>query len=263
MKFLDCVVIKIRVVEFLKLTHLWIINLLLFVLPVYLWQNKANFDTYFDNNFLSTIIIPLLLSLFITFEVELIKLYNKRCQWAEKRDSVYRDLLEIFTIIIVSIHRDFGNIFEYPAFRGLFDIERAKMRIQEMYNFAEDEKKFVTNNFYLHKVKENINYLANEYFSIISNSCTEEDIKYYYTILVTNLIKYKDDILQLNNKTFRDIARENAYMQIKNISEEMKYLYEKMYKYIKNILNKETKTYHRYNIQYYDYLMFGGIDNAN
>ena len=237
MKFLDCDVVKIRVVEFFKMTHRWILNLLLFGVAIYLWQNKAKFDTYFGNDFLSTIAIPLLLSSFITFVVELFKLYKKRCQWAEKRDSVYRDLLEIFTIIIVSIHRDFGNIFEPPAFRGLFDIERAKMRIQEMYNFAENESKFVTNNFYLHKIKEHINYLANEYFSIISNSCTEEDIKYYYTILVTNLIKYKDDILQLNNKTFRDIARENASMQIKNISEEMKYLYEKF-----SIQNKPSLT---------------------
>lgn len=258
---IDFVVIKIRVLEFFKMSLYWLIDLALLYGAIYMINNKESFLQIYLFENIDLIIVPLLISLFVTLLMEFIKIYNKRCLWAEKRDSVYRDLLEIFTIIIVSMHKDFGNLLEPPHFRGLYSFEEANSWLNELYQFADDENDFDTYNFYLHKLEKQIRYLSNEYLSIISNACTDEDIKYYFTVLITNLIKYKDDIIQLNNKPFRNIAKENAYMQIKNISQEMWYLYKRMYKILKNKIESKKHIRKKYDKNYYFQSMFGGINN--
>lgn len=218
------------------------------------------FVVYNSNALITIIIIPLLISLQVSYLLEFIKEYIKKVNWAYKRASIYRDLLEIFSIIIVSMHRDFGNIFEPSMFRGYFSLNDADKRLLELYNFANQREQFVTNNYYLHNLKHLINQMSNEYFSIISNACTDSDIVYVYSILTTNCLKYRDDIAQLNNKTFREDALKNAYLQIMNITEEISIIYNKIY----SIVIKETggkMEEKSYGINYYKEKVFGGIND--
>ena len=168
--FLDKTTIKIKIMEFLKMTPKWVFLLILLGVTCYC------FVFYNSNALITIIIIPLLISLQVSHLLEFIKEYIKKVNWTYKRASIYRDLLEIFSIIIVSMHRDFGNILEAPMFCGYFSLNDADKRLLELYNFANQRKQFVTNNYYLHNLKHLIKQMSNEYFSIISNACTESDI---------------------------------------------------------------------------------------
>lgn len=252
--FFDKIAIKIITMEFLKMSLYWLSLLLLLGIIGYCFV-KCN-----TNTFITIIIVPLLLSIFVSLIFLFINILINRIRWVYKRSSIYRDLLEIFSIIIVSMHRDFGNNIEAPLFRGYLSLNDADKRLSELYNFAKERNQFVTNNYYLHNLKQLINQLSNEYFSIMTTSCTDSDLVFVYSVLVTNCIKYKNDIAQLNNKTFRNVALQDAYLQILNITQEISVIYNKIY----SIVIKETggkMEEKSYGINYYKEKVFGGIND--
>ena len=228
--FFDKIAIKIIIIEFLKMYLYWLFLLLLLGIIGYC------FVGYHTNTLITIIIVPLILSIFVSLIFLFINILIKRIRWAYKRTCIYRDLLEIFSIIIVSMHRDFGNILEPPMFRGYLSLNDADKRLLELYNFAKEKKQFDTKNYDLHNLKQLITQMSNEYFSIITTSCTDSDLVFIYSVLVTNCIKYKDDIEQLRNPVFNDIACGNAYLQIINITQEISIIYNKIY----SIVIKET-----------------------
>lgn len=252
--FFDKIAIKIIIIEFLKMYLYWLFLLLLLGIIGYC------FVGYHTNTLITIIIVPLILSIFVSLIFLFINILIKRIRWAYKRTCIYRDLLEIFSIIIVSMHRDFGNILEPPMFRGYLSLNDADKRLLELYNFAKEKKQFDTKNYDLHNLKQLITQMSNEYFSIITTSCTDSDLVFIYSVLVTNCIKYKDDIEQLRNPVFNDIACGNAYLQIINITQEISIIYNKIY----SIVIKETggkMEEKSYGINYYKEKVFGGIND--
>ena len=133
---IDKVAIKIRIIEFFKMLPYWLLCCAILYLVKYLFE-FVNLSVY--KEFIEIIIIPLLLSIFVSLIFLFINIYNKRVLWADKKISIYRDLLEIFSRIIVSMHRDFDNPIEAPLFRGYLPLNEAEQRLSELYNFAKEK----------------------------------------------------------------------------------------------------------------------------
>lgn len=257
---------KIRYREFKRMWLYWSIDILLFLPIVYsIWyqitiKNSSN-TTW--GIVISGVILPIAITILFTFLFEHFKKWDANSEWAEREVVVYRDIIETFTKILVSFHRDFGNPFEPSRLRSFYDIDMLKNSIRNLRVFINSKGDFDIQNYQSLGISNLIEKLTVQYTSIISNNCTNSAVKLYYMIIMTHLIKLNEAMSQLTNPSLIEDAKNDVYIQLFNYTESLPFLYKILYPIVKKGMNIETM---KHDINYYEQEMFrnnkSGVDEV-
>lgn len=90
---------------------------------------------------------------------------------------------------------------------------------------------------------------------ILSQFCTDNTVKLYFSILITDLIKLKECITLFNNERYWTKARRDAFNQIRNIATESSPIYNKIFPIVEAETNRESQN----GIELYEEAMFENI----
>jgi|GEM_PF-1642638 hypothetical protein len=254
---------KIRFKEFIQMWPYWFIDTL-FILSIvcsiwYLIKSHNSSDTISEIIILS-IVLPITITVLITFLFSHCKKWNTNSEWAECEVVIYRDIIEALTKILVAFHRDFKNPLEPPRLRGFYDLNMLKNSISNLRVFINSKAHFNTQNYQILGISNLIKTLSVQYTSIISNNCTNSSVKLYYMIIMTHLIKLDEAISQLENLQLTGEANIDVYRQLWNYTESLPFLYKIIYPIVEKGMNLEAM---KYTFNYYEQEMFGNIPNIN
>ena len=253
---------KIRLREFKRLWYLWLIDVLIFIVVVSsICFLIISIDAKTPLNItVSSIILPASLSILINTITNHVKKWNDNSEWGEREVVVYRDIIETFTKILVSFHRDYGNPLEPQMLRGFYDLNMLSNSIQVLQVFIKEERIPQFNNYRLLNISELVDKLSIQYTSILSNNCTHSAVNLYYMIIMTHLIKLDEAVKQIENPTLMEQARHDILIQLNNYLASLPFLYRIVYPIVEKGMKLETMTH---DINYYRSKMFENITGAN
>lgn len=257
--------------ELKKLWQCWLFDILLIIAVigciVYIILN-INFQGNEISNIITLIgivALPILISIIIPLIFNHVNTLFNNFYWSEKRTFIYRDLLEIITRIIDSLNRSFGNEPDFPELRGYYDIAEANHNIARVSNsaieilehplLADDIINFNLDIYRADNIDEQITDLSVIYLPILSQFCTDNTVKLYFSILITDLIKLKECITLFNNERYWTKARRDAFNQIRNIATESSPIYNKIFPIVEAETNRESQN----GIELYEEAMFENI----
>ena len=209
---------KIRLREFKRLWYLWLIDVLIFIVVVSsICFLIISIDAKTPLNItVSSIILPASLSILINTITNHVKKWNDNSEWGEREVVVYRDIIETFTKILVSFHRDYGNPLEPQMLRGFYDLNMLSNSIQVLQVFIKEERIPQFNNYRLLNISELVDKLSIQYTSILSNNCTHSAVNLYYMIIMTHLIKLDEAVKQNENPPLMEQANHDILIQLNN-----------------------------------------------
>ena len=243
---------KIRSREFMRMWFYWSFDVLL-LLPIaysilYKITTKNSSDTPWGI-ITSDILLPITITVFITFLFAHFKKWDANSEWAEREVVVYRDIIETLTKILVSFHRDFGNPLEPPILRGFYDLNMLNNSISTLKVFINSRATFTIKNYQNLGISNLIEKLSVQYTSILSNNCTNSAVNLYYMIIMTHLIKLDEAIAQLTNTPLTEDATSDVYRQLFNYTESLPFLYKIVYPIVEKGMNLEPM---KHDINYYE-----------
>lgn len=268
--------------EILKMWKSWTVDFTLIIVISYciyfFVANNANETEEVIQMCLSIIIgiiLPILISILIPLLFNHKDTLMKNFYWSEKQAHIYRDILEIITRIVDSLNRSMGIIPDFPELRGFYDISEANTNIKKvevsalerykkLHESIAEETNFNKGIYNADNIDEQITNLSIIYMPILLNHCTDKTVILYFSILLTNLIKLKENIFLFDNERYWTRAKIDTFNQIRNISDEILPLYNRIFP----IVNAEyERNKNQNNLELYAEVMFENIegvtDNAN
>ncbi len=257
---------KIRFREFKRLWYLWLIDILMIISIVgciYFLIISINSETPTNtptNIVISSIILPALLSILIGSVSHHLKKWDNNSEWAEKEVIIYRDIIETFTKILVSFHRDYGNPMEPLLLRSFYDLNMLSNSIQTLKVFIAQRQLPELENYQILNISELIDKLSIQYASILANNCTNSAVNLYYTIIMTHLIKLNEAVSRLTIPQLIEQATDDILNQLNNYLESLPFLYRIVYPIVEKGMKSETMTY---DVNYYKTKMFTNILGTN
>jgi hypothetical protein len=181
------------------------------------------------------------------------KKWDNNSEWAEKEVIIYRDIIETFTKILVSFHRDYENPSEPILLRSFYDLNMLSNSIQTLKVFIAQRQLPELVNYHILNISELIDKLSIQYASIFANNCTNSAVNLYYTIIMTHLIKLNEAVSRLTIPQLIEQANEDILNQLNNYLESLPFLYRIVYPIVEKGMKLEAMTH---DVNYYRTKMF-------
>lgn len=207
------------------------------------------------------------LSVITSFAFEDYKTYKIHCYWKDNELLIYRDFIEIFSKIITELAYSLKLIDITKRINvGYLEYKQIDCLNNLIQNNIENNPNITFNlqNFML-ECESDFNSLTNNYFHILTRYCPNEEIRFTYSLLITNINKFnrnyctlKHMINKMNNIENKNILKkfinrllfhkvfklnyknffyqiqynelfDNIKMQIRNVSDEINSVYKMIY----------------------------------
>ena len=253
---------KIRIKEVIKLWYFWVPDFLLILIVIIstcFLLNSAITKTSL-NIIINSIVIPAALSILISIVPVQLKKWEQNSEWTEREVLVYRDLLETFTKILISFHRDFDNFLEPPILRGFDSIQDLLQSIENLKTLIAPRTEVEFKNYNQCNISDLISKLTVQYSAILANNCTNSAVNLYYTIIMTHLIKLDESIKQTSNLQLKEDAYKDVYIQLNNYLESLPFLYKIIYPIVEKGMELNKM---KHDINYYNQKMFENTAQEN
>ena len=139
-----------------------------------------------------SLIIGALLSILVSFIFEDYKYWQRYKYWKDNELFLYRDLLEIFSKIISELALSINLIdtahrvnVGYSRLEEILNINSNLNNVLHSQNSISIDFKY-----FMESCHMDFNNLKNNYFSLISLYCIDEDVKFHFSFLVTHINQF-------------------------------------------------------------------------
>lgn len=140
-----------------------------------------------------------ILSVITSFAFEDYKTYKINCYWKDNEYLIFRDFTEIFSKIMTELAYSLKLIdITKRTNVGYIEYRKIDSLNNLIQNYIENNSNIVFNlqNFML-ECESDFNSLTNNYFHILTRYCPDEELRFAYSLLITNINKFNRDYCAL------------------------------------------------------------------